>query len=48
MAQRYVLPTVNRSSISQNAGAERAPRPAVRIADLQQDMDVEVGFLVHH
>ena len=41
MAQRYVLPTANKSNISQNQ-AERVPRPAVRIADLQQDMDIEV------
>jgi hypothetical protein len=43
MAQRYVLPTGNKSNISQNQ-AERVPRPAVRIADLQQDMDIEVPY----
>jgi hypothetical protein len=41
MAQRYVLPTGNKSNMSQNQ-AERVPRPVVRIADLQQDMDIEV------
>ena len=45
MAQRYVLPAAgaaNRAApASAGQGAERVPRPAVRIADLQQDLEVE-------